>query len=322
MVDIRHEQTRVRLRGPQALYDRLFQSGSLFFATLVLAILGGVIASLIIGAWPAFQKFGPAFITTYTWNPVTEVFGAAIPIYGTLVTSIIAMLIGVPISFGVAVFITELCPPLLKRPLSIAIELLAGIPSIIYGMWGLLVFVPFMKQYVEPFLLNITAPIPGLNLLFNGPIYGVGILTAGFILAIMILPFISSIMRDVFETVPPMLKESAYGLGCTTWEVVWNIVLPYTRAGVVGGIMLGLGRAMGETMAVTFVIGNAQRYSTSLMAPGQTISSALANEFAEATTDIYSSSLVALGLLLFVITFIVLAAAKYMLSRMHRQAGG
>ncbi|WP_189049841.1 phosphate ABC transporter permease subunit PstC [Aliidongia dinghuensis] len=323
MVDIPSSSSRVlQLRGPQHLFDRLFRSATLFFGLFILLLLGGVAVSLVVGSSAAFSKFGLPFLWTDIWNPATERFGALVPIYGTLMTSLIAMVVGIPLSFGVAVFITELCPPVLKRPLSIAIELLAGIPSIIYGIWGLFVFAPFLQAYVQPFLIATLGHIPGLGVLFAGPPFGIGILTAGLILAIMVLPFISSIMRDVFETVPPMLRESAYGLGCTTWEVIWRVVLPYTKVGVVGGIMLGLGRAMGETMAVTFVIGNAHQIRTSLLAPGTTISSALANEFTEATTPVYTSSLITLGLILFFITFIVLAAAKYMLIRMQRQAGG
>jgi phosphate transport system permease protein len=321
VVDIPSSSRTLRLRGPQHLFDGLFRGATLFFGLFILLILGGVALSLIVGSSTAFSKFGLAFLVTDTWNPATDRFGALVPIYGTIVTSIIAMVVGIPLSFGVAVFITELCPQALKRPLSIAIELLAGIPSIIYGIWGLFVFAPFLQAHVQPFLIATLGHVPGIGMLFMGPPFGIGILTAGLILAIMVLPFISSIMRDVFETVPPMLRESAYGLGCTTWEVVWRIVLPYTKVGVVGGIMLGLGRAMGETMAVTFVIGNAHRITTSLLAPGTTISSALANEFTEASGATYQSSLIALGLILFVITFFVLAAAKYMLIRMQRQAG-
>ena len=321
MVDIPSSDSSPRLRGPQHIYDGLFRSSTLVFSLLILLILGGIALSLVAGSSEAFRAFGFAFLVTDTWNPATEKFGALVPIYGTIVTSVIAMVIGVPLSFGVAVFITELCPPLLKRPLSIAIELLAGIPSIIYGIWGFFIFAPFLQANVQPFLIHTIGQVPVIGALFAGPPFGIGILTAGLILAIMVLPFISSIMRDVFETVPPMLRESAYGLGCTTWEVVWRVVLPYTKVGVTGGIMLGLGRAMGETMAVTFVIGNAHRITTSLMAPGTTISSALANEFTEASGGLYTSSLIALGLILFVITFIVLAAAKYMLIRMQRQAG-
>lgn len=320
MVDLTN-RTSVGLRGPQRLLDQLFHGGTLFFGFVVLAILGGVTLSLVLGAWPALAHFGLAFVVTDVWNPVTDQFGALVPIYGTITTSIIAMVIGVPLSLGVAIFITELCPAVLKRPLSIAIELLAGIPSIIYGIWGLFVLAPFLQSTVQPFLISVLHPIPGIGELFKGPPLGIGVLTAGVILAVMILPFISSILRDVFETVPPMLKESAYGIGCTTWEVVWRVVLPYTKVGAVGGIMLGLGRAMGETMAVTFVIGNSHRIAASLLAPGQTISSALANEFTEAVGELYQSSLIALGLVLFVITFFVLAAAKIMLIRMQRRAG-
>jgi phosphate transport system permease protein len=311
----------LRLRGPQAVYDALFSSSTRFFGIVVLALLGGVLTALVLGSTLAFKTFGFGFITSASWNPVTDKFGALVPLYGTLVTSAIAMIIGIPLSFGVAVFITELCPAWLKRPLAIAIELLAGIPSIIYGIWGLFVLAPFLQSTIEPFLIATLGHTPIIGPLFKGPPLGIGVLTAGIILAIMVLPYISSIMRDVFETVPPMLKESAYGLGCTTWEVVWNIVLPYTRVGVVGGIMLGLGRAMGETMAVTFVIGNSHRIAVSLLAPGQTISSSLANEFTEAVGDVYQSSLIALGFVLFVITLIVLSAAKVMLLQLQRQAG-
>jgi phosphate transport system permease protein len=302
--------------------DVVFRSLAFLFALLVLLILGGVIVALIAGALPAFRTFGLLFIVTEVWNPVTEKFGALAPIYGTLVTSAIAMLVGIPVAFGVALFITEICPLWLKRPLATMIELLAAIPSIIYGIWGLFVFAPFVQQYIEPAIIDTFGQIPGIGALFAGPPLGIGILTAGFILAIMVLPFISSIMRDVFETVPPMLKESAYGLGATRTEVVLQVVLPYTRIGVVGGIMLGLGRALGETMAVTFVIGNAHRISTSILQPGTTISASLANEFTEALGDLYLSSLVALGLILFVITFIVLAFAKLMLLQLQKRAGG
>jgi phosphate transport system permease protein len=290
-------------------------------AVAVLLILGGVIVALIESAWPAFAKFGPDFITDEVWNPVTEKFGARAPIYGTVMTSIIAMLIGVPVSFGIAIFLTELCPAWLKRPVGTAIELLAGIPSIIYGIWGLFVFAPILQQTVQPFLIDTLGPLPIIGALFGGPPFGIGVLTAGLILGIMVLPFITSITRDVFDTVPPMLKESAYGLGATTWEVVFKVVLPYTRVGVVGGVMLGLGRALGETMAVTFVIGNAHRISASILAPGTTISASIANEFTEAVGDIYTSSLVALGVLLFIITFSVLAFAKLLLMRMQKKAG-
>ena len=301
--------------------DVVFRSLTFVFALLVLLILGGVIVALIDGALPVFRTFGLSFFVTEVWNPVTEKFGALAPIYGTLVTSAIAMLVGIPVAFGVALFITEICPLWLKRPLATMIELLAAIPSIIYGIWGLFVFAPFVQQYIQPAIIDTFGQIPGIGALFAGPPLGIGILTAGFILTIMVLPFISSIMRDVFETVPPMLKESAYGLGATRTEVVLRVVLPFTRIGVVGGIMLGLGRALGETMAVTFVIGNAHNISASILQPGTTISASLANEFTEAFSDLYRSSLIALGLILFVITFIVLAIAKFMLLRLQKQAG-
>ena len=302
--------------------DAIFRTLTFLFALLVLLILGGVIVALVQGAIPALRTFGFSFVFTEVWNPVTEKFGALAPIYGTLVTSAIAMLVGIPVAFGVAVFITEICPLWLKRPLATMIELLAAIPSIIYGIWGLFVFAPFVQQYVQPAIIDTLGQVPGIGALFAGPPLGIGVLTAGFILAIMVLPFISSIMRDVFETVPAILKESAYGLGATRSEVVRQIVLPYTRIGVVGGIMLGLGRALGETMAVTFVIGNAHRISASILQPGTTISASLANEFTEAFGDLYRSSLIALGFILFVITFIVLAIAKLMLLRLQKRAGG
>jgi phosphate transport system permease protein len=290
-------------------------------ALAVLLILAGVIVSLIIGSLPALQAFGFNFLVEQRWNPVTEKFGALAPIYGTLVTSAIAMLIAVPLGLLIAMFLTELCPMWLRRPIGIAIELLAGIPSIIYGIWGLFVFAPFLQQTLQPFLISTLGELPLLGVLFAGPPYGIGVLTAGLILAIMVLPFITSISRDVFEAVPPVLKEAAYGMGCTTWEVFRKVVLPYTRVGVIGGVMLGLGRALGETMAVTFVIGNAHKISASLIAPGTTISATIANEFTEAVGDLYTSSLIALGLILFAITFLVLAAARYMLLRIERRIG-
>jgi len=311
----------------QKVLKRLRLSDRLFFwltraaALTVLGILGAVIVALMIGAWPALKEFGFGFLVTESWNPVTEKFGAIAPVYGTLVTSLIAMLIAVPVGLLIAVFLTELCPLWLRKPIGIAIELLAGIPSIIYGIWGLFVFAPFLQQTVQPALIDLFGPIPLLNTIFAGPPYGIGMLTAGLILAIMVLPFITSISRDVFEAVPPVLKEAAYGLGCTTWEVVRYVVLPYTRLGVIGGVMLGLGRALGETMAVTFVIGNAHRISGSILAPGTTISATIANEFTEAVGDLYTSALIALGLILFVITFIVLACARLMLMRIDRKAG-
>ncbi|MCX5568297.1 phosphate ABC transporter permease subunit PstC [Kaistia sp. K-TC2] len=301
--------------------DATFRGLTLGAALLVLLLLGGVILSLIHGSIPALSTFGFGFLASQSWNPVTEKFGALAPIYGTIVTSFIALLIAVPVGIGIAIFLTELCPPWLKRPIGVAIELLAGIPSIIYGIWGLFVFAPFFQTTIQPFLIDVFAPIPVLNSLFAGPPYGIGVLTAGFILAIMVLPFITSITRDVFDTVPPVLKEATYGLGCTTSEVVRKVVLPYTRVGVIGGVMLGLGRALGETMAVTFVIGNAHKISASIMAPGTTISASIANEFTEAVGDLYTSSLIALGLILFVITFIVLAAARLLLMRMNVKAG-
>ena len=290
-------------------------------AITVLALLAGVMIALVQGAAPALKLFGFSFLTTEVWNPVTEKFGALAPIYGTLVTAVIAMLIAVPFGIGIAVFLTELCPRFLRRPIGIAIELLAGIPSIIFGIWGLFVLAPFLQQHVQPGIIELFGNVPFLNQVFAGPPYGIGVLTAGVILAFMVLPFISSIARDVFETVPPVLKESAYALGCTTSEVVRNVVLPYTRTGVIGGVMLGLGRALGETMAVTFVIGNAHRISASILAPGTTISASIANEFTEAVGDIYTSALIALGLILFVITFGVLAVARYLLLRLERRAG-
>jgi phosphate transport system permease protein len=310
-----------RGRGAGAIGDAVFRTLTFLFALLVLLILGGVIVALVEGALPALRTFGFSFFVTEVWNPVTKKFGALAPIYGTLVTSAIAMVVGIPVAFGVAVFITEICPRWLKRPLATMIELLAAIPSIIYGIWGLFVFAPFVQQYIEPAIIDTLGQAPGIGALFAGPPLGIGVLTAGIILAIMVLPFISSIMRDVFETVPAILKESAYGLGATRLEVVRSVVLPYTRIGVFGGIMLGLGRALGETMAVTFVIGNAHRISASILQPGTTISASLANEFTEADSDIYLSSLIALGFILFIITFIVLAIAKIMLLRLQKQAG-
>jgi phosphate transport system permease protein len=301
--------------------DAIFRSMTRVAAVAVLVILGGIIVSLVYGSMPALSKFGFGFLVNESWNPVTEQFGAIAPIYGTVVTSIIAMLIAVPIGLFIAMFLTELCPMWLRRPIGIAIELLAGIPSIIYGIWGLFVFAPFLQQYVQPALISLFGDVPVLSTLFAGPPYGIGVLTSGLILAIMVLPFITSISRDVFDAVPPVLKEAAYGLGCTTWEVARYVVLPFTRVGVIGGVMLGLGRALGETMAVTFVIGNAHRISGSILAPGTTISATIANEFTEAVEDIYTSSLIALGLILFIITFIVLAIARIMLMRLNARLG-
>jgi len=304
-----------------ALLDKLFKGTTMFFAALVLLLLVSIIVSLFIGSWPALKTFGLPFFSSAEWNPVTEEFGALVPIYGTIVTSIIAMLIAVPLSFGIALFITEIAPVWLKRPIGVAVELLAGIPSIIYGMWGLFIFAPLFAEHVQPWMNDNLGELPILGLLFQGPPMGIGMLTAGFILAIMVIPFTASVMRDVFEVVPPMLKESAYSLGSTKWEVVWNVILPYTKTGVIGGIMLGLGRALGETMAVTFVIGNSHEIFASLMMPGNTISSAIANEFAEAVGGLYTSSLIALGLTLFIITFIVLTLSKLLLLRLSKQEG-
>jgi phosphate transport system permease protein len=302
--------------------DAAFEQLTRLFAFLVFSLLAAILVSLVIGSGPTLEKFGLGFLWNAEWDPVKEDFGALVPIYGTLMTSLIAMLIGVPVSFGIALFLTELSPAWLKRPLGTAIELLAAIPSIIYGMWGLFVFAPLFQTHLQPKLIGTLGAIPGLGLLFEGPPLGIGMLTAGLILSIMVIPFITAVMRDVFELVPPLLKESAYGLGSTTWEVVWRVVLPYTKVGVIGGIMLGLGRALGETMAVTFVIGNAHRLAVSLNAPGNSIASALANEFTEAVGDVYFSALIELGLILFLITTIVLALAKLLLLRLARNEGG
>ncbi|HZV54382.1 MAG TPA: phosphate ABC transporter permease PstC [Rhodocyclaceae bacterium] len=302
--------------------DWLFSNLTRLFAVLTLAMLVGIIVSLFYGAWPAIERFGFGFLTSGEWNPPMDRFGALIPVYGTLITSLVALVIAVPVSFGIALFLTELAPPWLRRPLGTAIELLAAIPSIVYGMWGLLVFAPIFSKYVQPALAATLGKVPLLGRLFDGPPLGIGILSASVILAIMIIPFIASVMRDVFEVTPDMLKESAYGLGATTWEVVWHVVWPYTKVGVVGGIMLGLGRALGETMAVTFLIGNMNVFTGfSLFLPGNSIASALANEFAEAESPIYTASLIELGLILFLITFVVLSLSKLLLMRLTRQEG-
>jgi phosphate transport system permease protein len=311
---------RTRVLSRLALVDRLFRQVTRAAAVIVLVILGGVIVSLVYGSWPAMKAFGFGFLFSQSWNPVTENFGALPAIYGTVMTSIIAMLIAVPVGLGIAIFLTELCPYVLRRPIGTAIELLAGIPSIIYGIWGLFVLAPFLQSHVQPALIAAFGDIPVFSTLFAGPPYGIGMLTAGFILAIMVLPFIASISRDVFETVPLVLKEAAWGIGATTWEVTRYVVIPYTRVGVIGGVMLGLGRALGETMAVTFVIGNAHKISGSLLAPGTTISATIANEFTEAVGDLYSSALIELGLILFFITFVVLAVARYMLMRIEQKS--
>jgi phosphate transport system permease protein len=304
-----------------ALMDAIFRNLTRFFAFLVFSLLAAILVSLAIGGSASIREFGFAFLWTEEWDPVQEKFGALVPIVGTVVTSAIALGIAIPVSFGIAIFLTELSPVWLRRPLGTAIEMLAAIPSIIYGMWGLFIFAPIFQTYVQPFLQQTVGKIPGLGALFSGPPIGIGMLAAGIILAVMVIPFITAVMRDVFELVPAMLKESSYALGSTTWEVVWRIVLPFTKVGVIGGVMLGLGRALGETMAVTFVIGNAHRLKASLFAPGNSIASALANEFTEAVGDIYTSALIELGLILFLITTIVLACSKLLLMQLAKREG-
>jgi phosphate transport system permease protein len=302
--------------------DVRFRSLTLMASIFVILLFLGVIASLTIGSMPAIKAFGLNFVFTQDWNPVTEKFGALASIYGTLITSFLAMLLAVPVGIGIAIFLTEICPRPLRRPIGIAIELLAGIPSIIYGIWGLFVFAPYFQAGLQPLLVELFADIPVLQDLFAGPPYGIGIFTASIILSIMILPFISAVTRDVFDTVPTTLKEAAYAMGCTTWEVLWRVVLPFARTGVVGGAMLALGRALGETMAVTFVIGNAHHIKSSLFAPGTSISATIANEFTEAVGDVYLSALIEMGLILFFITFVVLAIAQLMLGALEKRAGG
>ena len=304
----------------QRVLDFLFHRVTMLFSLLVLAALLGIIVSLFINAWPAFSKFGLQFLWRVEWDIINEEFGAAIAIFGTLASATIALLIAVPLSFGIALFLTETCPVWLRRPLGTSVELLAAVPSIIYGMFGLFIFAPLFAQYGQPALQSTLGQMPLIAPLFGGATNGIGILAAGIVLAFMVLPFIAAVMRDVFEITPPILRESAYGLGCTTWEVVRKVVLPYTQKGVIGGIMLGLGRALGETMAVTFVIGNSQRLSASLFSPGTSIASTLANEFGEAA-DFHLSTLFALGFLLFVITFFVLGAAKIMIARAEKAKG-
>jgi phosphate transport system permease protein len=301
--------------------DAVFKTVTKASAIGVLVILGGIFLSLIWGAAPAFRTFGFGFFITEEWDPVADQYGALAPIAGTLITSFLALLLALPVGLGIAIFLTELCPRILRRPIGIAIELLAGVPSIIYGIWGLFVFGPFLRENVEPALISTFGKVPILSMLFAGPPLNFGVLTASLILAIMVLPFITAVSRDVFETVPVLLKESAYGVGCTTWEVIRSVVIPYTRIGLLGGAMLALGRALGETMAVTFVIGNADRIKSSLLAPGTTISAKIALEFAEADVGLQSSALVALGLILFIITFIVLAFARLLLMRLEKSAG-
>ena len=314
------QQAVATLAGPSSK-RRSYQIGDAIFAFLarfagafVLVLLGSLILSLLIGGLPAFRRFGFGFIGSTDWDPVQQVFGAAVSIYGTLVTSALSMILAVPLAFGIAFYLTELAPTWLRRPVGTAVELLAAVPSIIYGMWGFFVIVPLMSQYIQPFVINSLDGIPVLEDLFAGPPFGTGIFTAALILAVMVIPFIAATMRDVFETVPAVYKESAYGVGCTTWEVMRSIVLPYTRASVVGGIMLGLGRALGETMAVTFVIGNTDRITTSLFGPGNTIASIVALEFPESPAgSLKLSALLALGFILFVISFIVLAISRLLL---------
>ncbi|MDA8456169.1 phosphate ABC transporter permease PstC [Acidovorax sp. GBBC 3334] len=305
-----------------AVADRIFAGLARAAALLTLALLLGILASLVIGAWPSIEKYGVAFLGRSVWDPVQNDYGGLVMIYGTLATSIIALLIAVPVSFGIALFLTELSPAWLKRPLGTAIELLAAVPSIVYGMWGLMVFGPILATWVQQPLQSMLSGVPYLGALVSGPPVGIGLLSAGIILAIMIIPFIAAVMRDVFEVTPPLLKESAYGLGSTTWEVVWKVVLPYTKTGVLGGVMLGLGRALGETMAVTFVIGNMnQLNSLSVFEAANSITSALANEFAEAGEGLHQASLIYLGLVLFFITFVVLALSKVLLSRLQKNEG-
>jgi len=313
-----HRQSVLRWQRWQ---DFFFEKTTLVFALSTLVALTGIIVSLFVSSMPVLQTFGLTFFYTIEWDIINSQFGGLIAIFGTVVTATIAIVIALPLSFGIAVFLTETCPMKLRRPLGTAIELLAAVPSIIYGMFGLFVFAPLFAEYVQPALASTLGQIPVVGILFTGAFNGIGILAAGLILAMMILPFIASVMRDVFEIVPPILKESAYGIGCTTWEVVTKIVLPYTKTGVVGGVMLGLGRALGETMAVTFVIGNAHKLSPSLFSPGNSIASTLANEFGEAEPGLHYASLFALALALFVITLVVLTLAKWMLSRAEAKKG-
>jgi phosphate transport system permease protein len=318
--DLVHSQRGIRARR-LGRANRIFHGWTFVAAISVIGMFLGMFVALLIGASPALRKFGFNFLISDAWNPVRENFGIFPLIVGTLVTSALAMLIAVPIGLGIAIFLTEICPRFLRTSVGIAIELLAGIPSIIYGIWGLFVFAPWFQHTLEPAIIAAFAPVPILRDLFAGPPFGIGVFAASVILAIMILPFIAAITRDVFAIVPPVLKEAAYGLGSTVWEVVWRVVLPYSRAGVVGGSMLALGRALGETMAVTFVIGNAHKLSASILAPGTTISATIANEFSEAVEEIYQSSLLASGLFLMFITFTVLAIAQIMLSRVVKHRG-
>ena len=312
--------SRPLISGPLA--DRVFAGLARGAAIFTLAVLMAILGSLIYSAWPALETYGLGFLTSSVWDPVSDQYGGLVMIYGTLTTSAIALLIAVPVSFGIALFLTELSPSWLKRPLGTAIELLAAVPSIVYGMWGLMVFGPILATYVQQPLQAALDGVPYLGALVSGPPVGIGILSAGIILAIMIIPFIASVMRDVFEVTPALLKESAYGLGATTWEVIWKVVLPYTKSGVLGGIMLGLGRALGETMAVTFVIGNMNQLgSLSMFEAANSITSALANEFAEAGEGLHQASLMYLGLVLFFITFVVLSCSKLLLNRLQKSEG-
>lgn len=303
-----------------SFHDAIFKHLTRLFAFLVFSLLAAIMISLIYGSQETLSKYGLSFLWTNEWDPVQGEFGALVPVMGTLLTSFVALFVAIPVSFGIAMFLTELAPAWMRRPVGTAIEMLAAIPSIIYGMWGLFVFVPFFQEYIQPTLISLLSPLPLIGWMFAGAPFGIGIFTAGLILSIMIIPFIAAVMRDVFELVPPMLKESAYGLGGSTWEVMWKVVLPFTRSGVIGGIMLGLGRALGETMAVTFVIGNAFRLPNSFFDPGNSIASALANEFNEAG-GLQKSALIELGLILFLITTVVLALAKVMLLRMEKSEG-
>ncbi len=315
-------KSSLSVKLPNKYGDTVFSTLVKLAAFFTLFLLSGIILSLLLTSWPSIEKFGFSFFWTKEWNPPADHFGALVPIYGTIVTSLIAIVIAVPVSFGIALFLTELAPNWLKRPLGLAIELLAAIPSIVYGMWGLFVFSPIFAQYFQEPIADVVSGIPIIGMLFSGPAFGIGILAAGVILAIMIIPYIASVMRDVFDQTPIMMKESAYGIGCTTWEVIWHVVLPFTKNGVIGGIMLGLGRALGETMAVTFIIGNTyQLNSFSLFMPGNSITSAIANEFAEAESGLHTAALMELSLILFFITFIVLTLSKWMISRISKKEG-
>jgi phosphate transport system permease protein len=318
---VHDEEKRAKVLRRFRRDDLIFRTVTQVAAVTVLALLAGVILALAKGSLPTWRAFGLDFFTSESWNPVTEKFGALPAIYGTLLTSIIAMLIGVPVSLGIAIFLTEICPQSLRRTIGTAIELLAGIPSIIYGIWGLFVFAPWFQVHVQPLLIDTFSNIPILNQLFAGPPYGIGLLTAGLILAVMVLPLVTSITREVFDTVPPVLKEAAYGIGCTRWEVMRRVVIPYTRVGIIGAVMLGLGRALGETMAVTFVIGNDHNISPSLFAAANSIASTLANEFTEASEPLYLSALVELGLVLFVITLLIQIVAQLWLRHLNKLAG-